>query len=259
MSTKPRRIWLTGASSGIGAALAEQLLQQGHRLALSARTLEPLQAMAKRYPAQVLVVSGDLADAAQVRAIGAHIGQVWGALDSVILNAGTCEYVEVQSFEAAMVERVVRANLFSASYCIEAALPLLRLGHKPHLVAVGSSVTYLPLPRAEAYGASKAGMRYLIEALRIDLAAEGIAVTLVSPGFVDTPLTQQNDFPMPMRWPVDKAARYIAERLHQQPFEISFPGPFIAMLKLLGHLPKRLQVAMGARMARTNAKSKDNS
>lgn len=245
-----RRIWLTGASSGIGAALAELLLQRGHRLALSARRTEPLKALAERYPGQVLVAPGDLGDAAQVRAIGERIAQLWGALDTVILNAGTCEYVEVQSFEAAMIERVVRANLFSASYCIEAALPLLRLGHQPHLVGVGSSVTYLPLPRAEAYGASKAGMRYLLEALRIDLAAEDIAVTLVSPGFVDTPLTQKNDFPMPMRWPVDKAARHIAERLEQRPYEIAFPGPFIAILRLLAHLPKRLQVAIGTRMAR---------
>ncbi|MDP3979478.1 MAG: SDR family NAD(P)-dependent oxidoreductase [Pseudomonas sp.] len=245
-----RRIWLTGASSGIGAALAELLLQRGHRLALSARRTEPLNALAERYPGQVLVAPGDLGDAAQVRAIGERIAQLWGALDTVILNAGTCEYVEVQSFEAAMIERVVRANLFSASYCIEAALPLLRLGHQPHLVGVGSSVTYLPLPRAEAYGASKAGMRYLLEALRIDLAAEDIAVTLVSPGFVDTPLTQKNDFPMPMRWPVDKAARHIVERLEQRPYEIAFPGPFIAILRLLAHLPKRLQVAIGTRMAR---------
>ena len=257
MNSSPRRIWLTGASSGIGAALAEQLLEQGHRLALSARTVEPLQALAKRFPEQVLVAAGDLSDSAQVRAISEHIGHVWGALDCTILNAGTCEYVEVSAFEAAMVERVMRANLLSASYCIEAALPLLRLGNRPHLVGVGSSVTFMPLPRAEAYGASKAAMRYLLEALRIDLHAENIAVTLVSPGFVDTPLTQKNDFPMPMRWPVDKAARYIAERLHQQPFEISFPGPFIAMLKLLGHLPKRLQVAIGARMARTATPTKD--
>ncbi|MNV73100.1 D-beta-hydroxybutyrate dehydrogenase [compost metagenome] len=169
----------------------------------------------------------------------------------MILNAGTCEYVDVQTFEAAMIERVVRANLFSASYCIEAALPLLRLGREPHLVGIGSAVTYLPLPRAAAYGASKAGMRYLLEALRLDLAAEGIAVTLVSPGFVDTPLTQKNDFPMPMRWPLDKAARHIAERLEQRPYEIAFPGPFIAILRLLAHLPKRLQVAIGTRMART--------
>jgi NAD(P)-dependent dehydrogenase (short-subunit alcohol dehydrogenase family) len=246
-----RRIWLTGASSGIGAALAELLLQRGHRLALSARTAAPLLSLAECYPGQVLVAPGDLGDAAQVRVIGERIAQVWGALDSVILNAGTCEYVEVQSFEAAMIERMVRANLFSASYCIEAALPLLRLGYKPHLIGVGSSVTYLPLPRAAAYGASKAGMRYLLEALRLDLAAEGIAVTLVSPGFVDTPLTQNNDFPMPMRWPVDKAARHIAERLEQRPYEIAFPGPFIAILLLLAHLPKRLQVAIGTRMART--------
>lgn len=245
-----RRIWLTGASSGIGAALAELLLQRGHRLALSARRTEPLKALAERYPGQVLVAPGDLGDAAQVRAIGERIAQLWGALDTVILNAGTCEYVEVQSFEAAMIERVVRANLFSASYCIEAALPLLRLGHQPHLVGVGSSVTYLPLPRAEAYGASKAGMRYLLEALRIDLAAEDIAVTLVSPGFVDTPLTQKNDFPMPMRWPVERAARYIAERLDKRPHEIAFPTPFIAVLKLLGSLPSSLQLAIGRRLAR---------
>jgi NAD(P)-dependent dehydrogenase (short-subunit alcohol dehydrogenase family) len=257
MNANARRIWLTGASSGIGAALAEQLLEQGHRLALSARSIEPLQALAKRYPQQVLVVAGDLGDAAQVRDIGEHIAQVWGALDCAILNAGTCEYVEASTFEAAMVERVMRANLLSASYCIEAALPLLRLGNRPHLVGVGSSATFMPLPRAEAYGASKAAMRYLLEALRIDLHAENIAVTLISPGFVDTPLTQKNDFPMPMRWPVTKAARYIAERLHQQPFEINFPGPFIALLKLLSHLPKRVQVAIGARMARSETKTKD--
>jgi NAD(P)-dependent dehydrogenase (short-subunit alcohol dehydrogenase family) len=257
MNANARRIWLTGASSGIGAALAEQLLEQGHRLALSARSIEPLQALAKRYPQQVLVVAGDLGDAAQVRDIGEHIAQVWGALDCAILNAGTCEYVEASTFEAAMVERVMRANLLSASYCIEAALPLLRLGNRPHLVGVGSSATFMPLPRAEAYGASKAAMRYLLEALRIDLHAENIAVTLISPGFVDTPLTQKNDFPMPMRWPVTKAAWYIAERLHQQPFEINFPGPFIALLKLLSHLPKRVQVVIGARMARSETKTKD--
>ena len=171
MNGPSRRIWLTGASSGIGAALAEQLLLAGHRLAISARTVEPLQALAARYPEQVLVAPGDLGDSQQVRAIGQRIALHWGALDTLIINAGTCEYVEVVDFQAAMVERVLRANLLSASYCIEVALPLLRDGNEPHLVGVGSSVTYLPLPRAEAYGASKAGLRYLLEALRIDLAA----------------------------------------------------------------------------------------
>ena len=194
-----RRIWLTGASSGIGAALAEVLLQDGHRLALSARRVEPLQALATRYPNQVLVVPGDLGEAAQVRQIGERIAHAWGALDTLILNAGSCEYIDAKAFEAAMLERVMRTNVLAVGYCLEAALPLLRQGLRPHLVGVGSSVTYLPLPRAEAYGASKAALRYLLEALRIDLAGEGIDVSLISPGFVDTPLTRRNDFPMPMR------------------------------------------------------------
>ena len=249
-----RRIWLTGASSGIGAALAEQLLQAGHRLAVSARSEAPLQALAARYAGQVLLLVGDLSDAAQVRTIGAAIHAHWGALDTLIVNAGTCEYLEVADFQAAMIERVMRANLFSASHCIEAALPLLRAGIKPHLVGVSSSVTYLPLPRAQAYGASKAALRYLLEALRVDLAAESIDVTVISPGFVDTPLTQKNDFPMPLRWSAAKAASHIAKRLNQRPLEIAFPGVFIAILWLLAHLPKRLQLAIGTRMARSSAK-----
>ncbi|ALE89654.1 SDR family NAD(P)-dependent oxidoreductase [Pseudomonas versuta] len=250
--TETRRIWLTGASSGIGARLAEELLSSGARVALSARTLPPLQALSDRYPGQVLLVPGDLTDSLQVREIGKRIAQAWGALDTVILNAGSCEYVDVRHFDAALVERVVRTNLLASSYCLESALPLLRAGVRPHLVGVVSSVTYWPLPRAEAYGASKAGLRYLLQSLRIDLAHEGIDVTLVSPGFVDTPLTEKNDFPMPMRWPVLKAARHISQRLEKRPLEIAFPWLFILILKLMSRLPGRLQLAIGKRLARTS-------
>jgi NAD(P)-dependent dehydrogenase (short-subunit alcohol dehydrogenase family) len=248
-----RRIWLTGASSGIGLALAEELLKDGHKLVLTARTLGPLEALAERYPRKVLLAPGDITDSEQVKAIGERIGEVWGALDTVILNAGTCEYVDCKQFDAALVERVVRTNLLASSYCVQEALPLLRGGREPHLVAVISSVTYLPLSRAEAYGASKAGLRYLFEALRIDLAHEGIDVTLISPGFVDTPLTAQNDFPMPLRWSVEKAARHIAERLRRprRPLEIAFPAVFIFALRLLALLPTRLQLTLAKRMVRS--------
>ena len=245
-----QRIWLTGASTGIGHQLAIELLDQGHLLALSARSSEPLQALAQRYPEQVLVAIGDLTDPEQVRNIGIRIKQQWGALDCAILNAGRCEYLEASQFEAAMIERMMSANLFSAAYCIETALPLLRKGHSPHLVAVGSSVTFAALPRAEAYGAAKAALRYLMETLRIDLAHEDIAVTLISPGFVDTPMTAQNDFPMPFRWSVERAAREIARRLPGRPYEITFPFAFTAILRLIGALPKWLQVAIGKRLAR---------
>ncbi len=250
--TPPRRVWLTGASSGIGAAMAEVLLKSGVLLAVSARSVEPLQALEERYPDQLLLVPGDLTDSQQVREIGEHITQAWGALDTVILNAGTCEYVDAQAFDASIIERVVRTNLLASSYCIEAALPLLRAGQQPHLVGIASSVTFLPLPRAEAYGASKAGMRYLFESLRIDLAHEGIAVTLVSPGFVDTPLTRKNDFPMPLRWSAEKAAKHICEKLRQRPLEIAFPALFMAGLWPLSRLPKRLQLAIGKHMVRTS-------
>ena len=247
-----RRIWLTGASSGMGVHMAEELLKSGARLALTARTLAPLKALSDRYPGQVLLVPGDLTDHPQVREIGNRITQLWGALDTVILNAGTCEYVDVRHFDATVIERVVRTNLLATSYCLESALPLLRAGSRPHVVGVVSSVTYWALPRAEAYGASKAGLRYLLQSLRIDLAQEGIDVTLVSPGFVDTPLTEKNDFPMPMRWPAHKAARHICQRLQKRPPEIAFPTLFIATLRLLASLPKRLQVALGRRLARTS-------
>lgn len=246
-----RRYWVTGASSGIGAALAELLLGRGHRVALSARSIEPLQGLAERYPQQVLVLAGDLSDPQQVKDIATRISSTWGWLDTAILNAGTCEYLDAAEFDSALIERVIKTNVFATSYCIEAALPLLRKSQSPHLVTVASSVTYLPLPRAEAYGASKAALRYLLESLRLDLAHEGIDVTLVSPGFVDTPLTQNNDFPMPMRVSVETAAQHIAKRLDKRPYEISFPWLFITCLRLLANLPKALQVAIGKRMART--------
>lgn len=255
--SSPRRIWLTGASSGIGYELAVQLLAQGHRVALSARTLEPLQGLQARFPGQVLLAPGDLADAEQVRAIGEHIASAWGALDQVILNAGNCEYVDVRQFEAAMIERVVKTNLFASAYCIEAALPLLRKGTQPHLVGVASAVTFLPLTRSEAYGASKAGVRYLYESLRVDLASEGIDVTVVSPGFVKTPLTDRNDFAMPMMWTAEKAARHIALRLHKRPLEIAFPGPFIAMLRAMAWLPGRLSLLLTKRMVRNTTKESE--
>jgi NAD(P)-dependent dehydrogenase (short-subunit alcohol dehydrogenase family) len=244
----PRRIWLTGASSGIGAALAHELLAQGHQLALTARNQVLLQNIADAFPQQVLVLPADLTDTAQVAQVAQSIQEHWGALDTAILNAGTCEYIDVANFEAAMIERVMHTNLVATAHCIEAALPLLRKGVTPNLVGTSSSVVFLPLPRAGAYGASKAAMTYLFNSLRIDLAHEAIAVTLIHPGFVDTPLTQKNDFAMPMRWDSAQAARHIAARLGKRPFEINFPRPFIAFLKASAMLPKSWQFALTQRL-----------
>ncbi|BBH45854.1 SDR family NAD(P)-dependent oxidoreductase [Pseudomonas sp. KU43P] len=244
------RYWLTGASSGIGAALAQRLLEQGHQVALGARDAERLTALVERFPGQALLAIGDLDDPAQVTDIATRIQLAWGALDTVILNAGTCEYLEPGHFDPALIERVMRTNVLALSHCLAAALPLLRAGRQPHLVVMGSSVSWLALPRAGAYGASKAAVRYLVESLRIDLDHEGIDTTLVSPGFVDTPLTRRNDFPMPQLWPAQRAAEHIAKRLPRRPLEINFPFPFIFVLRLLAALPVRLRLALGQRLAR---------
>ncbi|ATB64146.1 SDR family NAD(P)-dependent oxidoreductase [Pseudomonas mosselii] len=244
------RCWLTGASSGIGAALAHILLEQGHQVALGGRHADRFAPLAEKFPGQVLLAIGDVDNPEQVAGIVARIEQAWGGLDMAILNAGTCEYLEPGHFDSALVERVIRTNLLGVSYCLGAALPLLRAGQRPHLVVIGSSVTWLALPRAGAYGASKAAVRYLVESQRIDLTREGIAVTLVSPGFVDTPLTRRNDFPMPQLWSAQRAARHIATRLPRRPLEINFPGLFTLVLRLLGALPVRLRLALGLRLAR---------
>jgi NAD(P)-dependent dehydrogenase (short-subunit alcohol dehydrogenase family) len=150
-----------------------------------------------------------------------------------------------------MFQRVMETNVLGTANCIEAALPLLRKGEQPRLVGVGSSVTFCPLPRSEAYGASKAALRYLFQSLELDLAAWGIGVSLVSPGFVDTPLTAGNDFSMPMQVGSDKAADIIIRGIEKGKREISFPGPFIAVLKLIGSLPGALRFALTKGMART--------
>ena len=255
--TPPRRYWLTGASNGVGAALAEEILKTGAHLAVSSRSVAPLKVLSLRYPGQVLVVAGDLTNSQTVREIGEQIAQDWGSLDTVILNAGTCEYVDASQFDASIIEHVVRTNLLASSYCIEAARPLLKAGVAPHLVGVASSVTYLPLPQAEAYGRAKPGLRYLFESLRIDLVPEGIEVTVVSPGSSDTPLAAKNDLTMSLGRPVDKAARHIFDTLKDRPLEIVFPGMSMATLWPLSNLPGRMKLAIGKRMVRRNPPIKD--
>ncbi|MBT2373590.1 SDR family NAD(P)-dependent oxidoreductase [Pseudomonas fluorescens] len=249
-----RRYWLTGASNGIGAALAEALLKSGAHVALSSRSREPLEQFEQQYPGQVLVVAGDLTHSQTVREIGEHITQAWGALDTVILNAGTCEYVDSQQFDVSIIEYVVRTNLLATSYCIEAALPLLRAGRTPHLVGIASAVTYLPMPLTE----SKASLRQLFESLRIDLSSQDMDITVVSPGFVDTLQTDGNDFPMPLNWPADQAARHIIGKLQDRPREIAFTALSLAALWPLSTLPDRPKLIIDKCILRSPPPQKDD-
>jgi short-subunit dehydrogenase len=169
-------------------------------------------------------------------------------LDLAILNAGTCEYIDMPNFDSELVIRVMRANVESMAISVEGILPLLRKGKRPHLVGVGSSAAYLSLPRAEAYGASKAAVAYMIDTLRLTLHRESIDVSLVCPGFVKTPLTDLNDFPMPFRITVEEASSRIIKGIEQRKPEIHFPKRFTTLLKLLSLLPRSIWCKLGQRM-----------
>ncbi|MBZ9566639.1 SDR family NAD(P)-dependent oxidoreductase [Modicisalibacter tunisiensis] len=254
-----RRIWLVGASSGIGEALARRLLEQGHRVALSARRRDPLERLAEQH-AGALVLPCDLTDAQSVHEAAGTLDARFGGLDVLLHVAGTCEYLDAHRFDPALVERVFAVNFHGAVRVIDAALPLLRHARdpdtpRPLLAAVSSAAAYLPLPRAEAYGASKAALSHFLESLRIDLADEGIDISLVHPGFVATPLTARNDFTMPMRIDADTAARAILDGLERRRLDIHVPRRFTTLVKLAGLLPPALRLRLGRRLIRRRSPS----
>lgn len=233
-----KRIWLTGASSGIGRACAAHFVSLGAKVALSARNAQALESLvAELGQDNTLSVPLDVTDARAnqhaVETLTAH----WGGLDMVFLNAGNARYVDVQNFSSEIFVDMMQINYLSLVYGIEAALPALRQSTQPHLVGMSSVAAYAGLPRGEAYGASKAATRNMLQGLGIHLRHENIPVSIVCPGFVRTPLTDKNDFPMPMRIEAEDAAKIIAKELAQGREEIHFPKRFSYLMKCLASLP----------------------
>lgn len=237
------KIVITGATSGIGRQLAVDYQLEGHDVWAVGRNEQALEDLRSR---GISTGQVDLTDREAALSWFPSLESV----DLAILNAGTCEYVDLPAFDSALVQRVMRANVESAAICIEGVLPLLRKSSRGHLAVVGSSAAYLPLPRAEAYGASKAAIAYMVETLRIDLHAENIDVSLICPGFVKTPLTDLNDFPMPFRISVQQASDFIRKGLLKRKSEIHFPKRFTSMLKFLSLLPGPLWTIIGRQMVK---------
>jgi len=248
-------IWLTGASSGIGEALATQLATQGHHLIVTGRRQEALDALVMQHPERMLAAPADTTSKDDLEAIRNSLGH-FGDLDMAILNAGTCEYLEIADYDSGVIEANMVTNVVGTARSLDIALPALRAtrakGKPATLVIVSSSAWWFPFARAEGYGASKAALTYFAHALRADLAAEGIDVVVVSPGFVKTPLTDRNDFPMPFIISSEDAANRIVKGLEKGKTEIAFPRRFTWLLKTLGALPQGLVDRMAASMARNN-------
>jgi len=223
-------ILITGATSGIGKQLALDYQGQGHQIWAVGRNEKSLQELSAK---GMQTVQLDLTDRDQ----SLEWFKTLSNIDLAILNAGTCEYIDLPDFDSKSVLRVMRANVESLAISIEGVLPLLRNNGNGRLAIVGSSAAYIPLPRAEAYGASKAAVAYMANSLRIDLKKEGIPVSLICPGFVKTPLTNLNDFDMPFRVSTEEASTKIRDGLKKGKSEIHFPKRFTLIMKILSWLP----------------------
>jgi NAD(P)-dependent dehydrogenase (short-subunit alcohol dehydrogenase family) len=235
-------ILITGTTSGIGHKLAQDYLREGHTVYCCGRNVAVLSKLTASFGERATSLHFDVADLNDCKQALAAVSD----LDLVILNAGTCEYIDAKNFDAQSFERVIRINLIGIANCLEALIPRLRVGST--LSLMGSSSSYLPLPRAEAYGASKAATEYLAKTLAITLKNQGIHVSYIAPGFVETPLTDLNDFPMPMRVDVEYASRHIRKGIAKGKNEIHFPRLFTGMLKSLSLLPFAIQRLLLAKM-----------
>ncbi|MGM0767586.1 MAG: SDR family NAD(P)-dependent oxidoreductase [Pseudomonadota bacterium] len=259
---QPSNIWITGAGSGIGEAVSRRLINEEHRLIVTGRRQQPLDALSELAPERVIAAPADTTDEARLQAIASTL-ESHGALNMVILNAGTCEYLEIQEYRSEIIANNLTTNVIGTARCLDIALPALRRararGEAATLVIVSSSAWWFPFARAEGYGASKAALTYLGHSLRADLAAEGIEVVVVSPGFVKTPLTDRNDFPMPFLVTADDAAARIVNGLSKGRNEIAFPKRFTWTLRLLGALPRPIIDRMSAAMARQGNNGQETS
>lgn len=234
------RIWITGASTGIGAAVARELATRGHTLFLTARSVDKLHEL----PGEAK--PGDVTDREAMRRIAAEIAPV----DVALLGAGTYVPVDPRKLDAAVFREHLDVNVMGTVHCIEAVLPAM-LERRAGRIAVVASVTgFAALPRAEAYGATKAFLISMCDSLRADLDGSGVEVTTINPGYVRTPLTAQNEFDMPFLIEPEEMARAIADGLEAGKPEISYPRRMAFVMKLLGALPGPVSRRYTARLSK---------
>jgi short-subunit dehydrogenase len=251
------RVWLIGASTGIGASLALQLSGLGARLVLSARHQETLEAVAadccRHHPAsEITVLPFDACNASSVGSTVAEIDARWGGVDLVIYNAGTYEATRIDTLSADAAEKSLRVNLLAPMATTAAIMPLLMKtlqdGKPRGLAYVASVAGYRGLPRALTYGPGKAGLISFAESLWIDLHGMGLNTWVINPGFVRTRLTAQNSFEMPALIEPEDAARAILHGFSRGDFEIHFPKRFTLFMKWLRLLPTHWYLRLAQRL-----------
>jgi short-subunit dehydrogenase len=229
-------IWITGASTGIGRELALKLAAGGAKVAASARSAEKLGELAALSPL-IFPYPLDVADLAETRAVAARIVTDLGHIDLAILNAGVWYPMEALTFDAERITEAMAINFTGITNALAPLLPAMIARKFGHIAMVSSVAGYRGLPVAVAYAPTKAAVISLAETLYPDLIDENIKLTIINPGFVDTPMTKINQFPMPFMITADDAANRIIKGLKAGVFEIVFPRRMLWLAKFTRMLP----------------------
>jgi NAD(P)-dependent dehydrogenase (short-subunit alcohol dehydrogenase family) len=253
--------WITGASSGIGRGVALELARRGWTVAASARRqseLEALAAEAAGLRGRIVAHPADVTDPAQMRDAVAAIEIAHGPVALAFFNAGVAPYVNAPDLDVEAVRFAFDVNVMGVVHGLAAVMPLMAQRGFGQLAVNASVAGYGGLPRAAAYGATKAAMIHMCEALKFDCDRLGLVIQVVNPGFVETPLTAKNDFPMPFLMKNDEAARRVCNGFERGGFEITFPRRFAYLLKAINLLPYGLYFRLVGGMTGFRPDKRDN-
>ena len=233
-----QRVWIIGASSGIGEACTQAFIKAGAKVALSSRRTEKLDAIAQSAKSgQSLVLPLDVTQQDQLSSAYESISDSWGGLDLLLFVSGVYTPLRADNFDFGIAHKTIDANLLGPMRAVSLVLPNMLKAHAGHIAIAGSVAGYSGLPKALAYGPSKAGIINFCETLYYDLLPQGVSVHMISPGFVATEATAQNDFEMPALITADEAAKEILAGIQAGEFDIHFPKRFSGFLKFLRILP----------------------
>jgi len=241
-----KRAIITGASSGIGAALSRELSRRGWTVAMLARRGDLLRDLAREIPGSI-AVECDVADRESVKRAVAEAG---GTFDLAIANAGVGVPSHATKFKIDEAEQMVRVNILGTMYLFDAVVPAMIERKSGHFAAVASIAGLRGLPTSSVYSATKAAIQAFLEASRIELAPYDVAVTIVNPGFIATPMTEKNRFKMPFLMGAEEAAQVIADGLERRKRVVEFPRPMSLLMRTTRLIPDALYDRALVRAAR---------
>ncbi len=247
MTPKDGTAWVTGASSGIGRDVCLLLAGEGWTVAATARRerdLRELASEAEALPGRIIPMAGDVADRERMAEIVETVEAHTGPIALAILNAGIYLPVEAPELDAEIFRKSLDVNVMGTVHGLEPLIPRMIGRAKGHIAIVSSVTGYGGLPTSAAYGATKAALINIAECLKIELDRHKVRVSVVNPGFVETPAQDDNDFPKPFMVSSQKAAQEIVKGLKRQAFEITFPKIFTYQLKLLKWFPRDWYIAI---------------